>query len=76
MNKLVSVIMSIYNEDDEWLHQSIKSILNQTYSYFEFIIVIDNPDNEHIKRIISDYKNKDDRIKVILNEKNLGLVAS
>lgn len=76
MSKLVSVIMSIYNEDDEWLHQSIKSILNQTYSYFEFIIVIDNPDNEHVKRIVSDYKSKDDRIKVILNEKNLGLVAS
>jgi glycosyltransferase involved in cell wall biosynthesis len=39
----ISVVMSVYNEKVEWLHESIDSILNQTFSDFEFIIVNDNP---------------------------------
>ena len=39
----ISVIMSVYKEPKEWLRQSIDSILNQTFSDFEFIIICDNP---------------------------------
>lgn len=44
-----SVIMATYKESIECLKQSIESIINQTYNDFEFIIILDNPDNkEHI----------------------------
>ncbi len=40
----ISVVMSVYNEPLDWIRQSIDSILNQTFSNFEFIIINDNPD--------------------------------
>lgn len=75
-NTLVSVIMSIYNENEEELSLSISSILNQTYSNIELIIVNDNPENKVANRVISHYKNNDDRITGICNQKNIGLVDS
>lgn len=72
----VSVIMATYKEPEELLRQSIESILNQTYKDFEFIIVLDNPENlEHI-RIIQSYQQSDNRIVFCVNEKNMGLTPS
>ena len=72
----VSVVMSTYNENIEELTQSIDSILNQTFKEFEFIIILDNPQNqEHIK-ILNEYLNKDTRIKFFINEENIGLAKT
>lgn len=69
----ISVLMSIFNETIDDINKAINSILNQTYSDFEFIIIVDNP-----KR--SDLKEKlcllDSRIKVLVNEYNIGLAQS
>ena len=65
--------MSVYN-DERYLSQAIESILNQTYSNFEFIIINDGSTDNSLK-IIKYYKNIDDRIKII-NQKNLGLTKS
>lgn len=72
----VSVLMSVYNEKPEWLIESIESIINQTYSKFEFIIILDNPLNLGLKSIIENYKLRDDRIKFLINSENKGLVYS
>lgn len=72
----ISVLMSVYNENENELRKSIESILKQTYTNFEFIIVIDNPGNVNISEIISAYANRDNRIKIIRNEINLGLASS
>lgn len=74
---MISVIMSVYNEKTEWLKLSVESILNQTYSDFEFIIIIDNPqlDKQSIDFLKEKEKN-DTRIKLHQNEKNLGLMNS
>lgn len=69
----VTVLMSEYNTKKEQLKQAIESILNQTYTNFELIIIDDCSNEENIK-IIESYK--DDRIRLIRNEKNLGLAAS
>lgn len=68
--------MSAYNERLDWLTESIESILNQTYENIEFIIVLDNPENYGIRNLLEQYRLKDDRIKLIINEQNLGLVKS
>lgn len=73
-NPKVSIIMSVYNESTYELDQSINSILEQSFQDFEFIIVNDNPDNEILKKYLS--KLEDNRIIVITNEKNLGLISS
>lgn len=76
MQNLISIIMSVYNEDEIWIKKCIDSILNQSYENFEFLIVIDNPENTQIVNIINIYANKDNRIRVIYNEKNIGLIKS
>lgn len=68
-----SVIMATYKENLEFLKQSIESILNQTYSDFEFIIILDNPDNINHIQLIKEYKQKDNRIVFYINETNIGL---
>lgn len=75
-NPKVSVIMSVYKEPIEWLHESIDSILNQTFSDFEFIIICDNPDYKEGIELLEAYKKKDNRIVIIENEENIGLTKS
>src|SRR3989338_10709157 len=68
----ISVIMSVYN-GMPYLPEAVKSILNQTYKNFEFIIIDDASTDQSTKylRFL-----KDKRIKLIKNSKNLGLAAS
>lgn len=64
----VSVITTVYNVE-EWLDKNIQAFLNQTLKDSELILVNDcSPDNS--QSIIDKYK--DDRIKCIINETNVG----
>lgn len=72
----VSILMSTYNESIDELNESINSMLNQTFENFEFIIVNDNPKRKSSKRLLENYREKDKRIKIINNEKNIGLAMS
>ena len=68
-----SIIVPIYRVE-EYLCQCINSILNQSYRDFELILVDDgSPDNCPI--ICDEYKQTDDRIKVI-HKANGGLVSA
>lgn len=69
----VSVLMSTYNTPNEWLSESIESILNQTFGDFEFLIV-DDCSKTNIEEIQKKYN--DPRIKWIKNEVNMGLTKS
>lgn len=69
----VAILMTIYKEPIDFLNQSIKSILNQTYKKFIFFIGIDNPQYEAAIDLVMDYSKSDERIRVVVNDKNLGL---
>ena len=69
----VSILMSMYNTPIEQLKQSIESILNQTYTNFEFIIIDDCSTGDEVKTVL---EYNDSRIKLIKNKKNLGLPKS
>ena len=67
---MISVIVPVYKVE-KYLDICIKSILTQTYSNFELILVNDgSPDN--CPKICNDYATKDDRITV-LHKQNGGL---
>ncbi len=70
----VSVVMSVYN-GEKYLREAVESILNQTFSDFEFLIV-DDCSIDGTPRILNDYQQKDKRIKVIKNDRNMGLTRS
>ena len=69
----VSVLMPVYKTNEQYLEESIKSFLAQTYKDFEFLILDDcpsDPREEVVKRF------NDDRILYLKNETNLGISAS
>lgn len=77
--KKVSILMSIYNETLEEIYQSITSIVSQTYKNIEIIIVVDNPKynmNEKILMLLDNFESKFTNIKILYNEKNIGLAMS
>jgi glycosyltransferase involved in cell wall biosynthesis len=63
--------MPVYNTE-KYLSQSIESILNQTFSDFEFIIV-DDASTDNSWKIIKSYAKKDSRIIALKNHINLGV---
>lgn len=72
----ISVIMGVYNIDNyDILYASIYSILNQSYTDFEFIICDDGSTNETFKWL-SKFVELDNRIILIRNKKNMGLAYS
>jgi glycosyltransferase involved in cell wall biosynthesis len=75
MNKTpdVSIIMAVFN-GEEFIEDSIKSVLKQTFKNFEFIIVDDGSIDNSLK-IIKSYQAIDSRIKII-SQKNNGLAKS
>lgn len=72
-NPLVSVVMSVYNSE-KYLKEAIDSILNQTYTNFEFIIINDGSTDSSLD-IIQKYMKKDGRI-VLISRENKGLPYS
>jgi len=73
-NPKVSVIMSVYN-GEKYLEEAIKSILDQTFQDFEFLIV-DDGSSDRTPLILDEYKRKDQRIRIIKNPENIGLTKS
>tara|TARA_B110000003_G_C16589534_1_gene511226 strand:+ start:278 stop:1219 length:942 start_codon:yes stop_codon:yes gene_type:complete len=69
----VSVIMSVFNGED-FLADAIKSVLRQTFTNFEFIIIDDGSKDSSLV-IIQSFQELDPRIKVIVH-KNQGLAKS
>lgn len=71
MNKKVSIIVPVYNSS-KYLHQMIKSLLNQTLKDMEFIF-IDDCSTDNSVEILLEFENKDpDRILIIRSEVNQG----
>ena len=68
--------MSICNEPLPWLRLAVESIQNQTSGDFEFIIVCDNPAFEEGIAYISQTAAEDSRIRMIVNESNIGPTKS
>lgn len=67
----LSVVLSTYN-DEKYIAASIQSILNQSYPYFEFIIVNDGSNDSTLDII----KSFDDPRIVLIDKPNTGLIDS
>ena len=73
-NPVISVIMPFYN-DKKYIRQSVYSVLNQTYPYFELLIIDDGSKDKESLEILKEIAKLDDRIKVFHKE-NEGLAAT
>jgi glycosyltransferase involved in cell wall biosynthesis len=66
--------MPVYNSQ-RYLSEAIQSILDQTHTNFEFVIVDDCSEDESWQ-IASEFASRDDRIKLFRNPSNLGIVKT
>lgn len=73
---MISVIMSTYREPLRYIKQSTDSILNQSCRDLEFVIIVDDPDNNELIAYLKSLAAQDHRITVSINEKNCGLTES
>ncbi|MBE9047647.1 glycosyltransferase [Pleurocapsales cyanobacterium LEGE 10410] len=77
MNKLkpkVSVLMCVYNGEAH-LRAALESILEQTFTDFEFVIV-DDGSTDSSWQMLTEYSREDSRITLIRNQENIGLTKS
>ncbi|MBE6778095.1 MAG: glycosyltransferase family 2 protein [Ruminococcaceae bacterium] len=81
MDELISVVLPVYNVEP-YLHRCVDSVLSQTYSRLE-ILLVDDGSTDNSGAICDEYAAKDDRIKVIHKEngglsdaRNVGIRAA
>ena len=67
---LVSILMTAYNRE-KYIAEAIESVLRSTYKNWELIIV-DDHSTDHTVEIARSYERLDSRIRVYVNEQNLG----
>jgi glycosyltransferase involved in cell wall biosynthesis len=71
---LVSVIITAYNAE-KFIREAVDSIINQTYSNWELILINDFS-SDRTGAIFTEIKKQDSRVKIITNSENLGRAKS
>ena len=74
MDKLVSVIMPVYNSS-RFLGSAIDSVLNQTHKNLE-LLIIDDKSTDNSLAIAEEYAKTDNRIRVIASQVNQGVAKA
>ncbi|MEK4513005.1 glycosyltransferase family 2 protein [Paenibacillus sp. FSL K6-2524] len=67
---LISIILPVYNVDEIWLRKCIDSVVDQIYSNWELCISDDASTEPHIKKVLTEYAEKDERIRVVFRKRN------
>src|SRR5690554_2487133 len=73
MSELVSILMPLYNAE-KWIEATIQSVVNQTYTNWE-LIVVDDGSSDNSYAIVKALSAKDKRIRLV-QQKNRGACAA
>lgn len=74
MNKLVTIITPVYNSS-RYIKECVSSVVDQSYLNWELIIV-DDCSTDNSKSIVLELSDKDERIRCIFLEKNVGVAEA
>ena len=66
----ISIIMPVYNTPEKYLRLCIDSVRAQSYPHWELCIADDKSSKPHVRRVLTEYQKKDDRIKVVFRTQN------
>ena len=72
MEEIVDILVTTYNTNEKYLRKQIESILRQTYKNVKIYISDDHSSDEEVPRILEEYAQKDERIKLFIQPQNLG----
>lgn len=70
----VSIIMPAYNSS-LYIKEAIESVVSQSYANWE-LVVIDDCSKDETQSIVKEISKRDSRVKLLINEKNMGAAAS
>ncbi|MFM6915410.1 MAG: glycosyltransferase, partial [Aquirufa sp.] len=74
MSLLISIVMATYN-GEKYLREQVDSLLAQSYPSLEFVFV-DDASSDSTLEILRHYASQDERIHLIVNPVNQGLLAT
>lgn len=66
----ISLVVPVYNVDEKWLRACVKSLTDQVYPNWELCLADDASPKIHIKPLLQELAAEDERVKVVLREKN------
>jgi len=72
MEELVDILVTTYNTQEKYLREQIESILKQTHKNIQIYISDDKSSDSRVKEILEEYQKQDKRIKLYIQENNLG----
>ncbi len=67
---LISIVVPVYNPDEQLLVDCIESVLAQSYTNWELCLADDKSPEPHVRKVLEVYADKDSRIKPIYRSKN------
>lgn len=73
---LISILMPTYKTPKHLLIETIESVINQTYSNWEFCIADGNSQDESVNEILNGYAKKDSRFKIKYLSENKGIAGN
>ncbi len=73
---LISILMPVYNTDEQLLCEVIESVRDQIYPHWELCIADDASPEPHVRNILEEYAKKDERIKIVFRSENGHISAS
>lgn len=73
---LISVIMPVYKTPIELLRSAIASVMEQSYSRWELCICDDGSGDDGLRKLLLQYSQSDDRIKVVFLDENAGISSA
>ncbi len=76
INPKYSIIVPLYNTPLDFFDDMLESVLNQSYSNYELILINASPDNDELSAHIDDKINNNGSIKLITLERNLGITEN
>lgn len=73
---LISVVVPVYNVDDQWLRKCIDSLRSQWYSNWELCLADDHSTDPSVKILLEEFAGSDSRIKVTYRNENGGIAKA
>ncbi|BAP55014.1 putative glycosyltransferase [Thioploca ingrica] len=66
----ISIVMPTYNTPEQWLRLALESVLEQIYPHWELCIVDDASTQPQVRRLLEEYAQRDNRIKLKFRTEN------
>ena len=75
-NDLVDILLATYNSNEKYLREQIESLLCQTHKNIKIYISDDTSPDKNVAKVLKEYQEKDSRIVIFEQEKNIGFNAN